>query len=49
MFDKARKVPMIGGSGLFRFVRGYVEATTRYLSLNTGDATVEYNVFVMHY
>ncbi|KAL0415722.1 UNVERIFIED_CONTAM: Dirigent protein 19 [Sesamum latifolium] len=48
-FNKVREMPVIGGSGLFRFARGYVQARTHTLDLKTGDATVEYNVYVMHY
>ncbi|KAF8398537.1 hypothetical protein HHK36_017467 [Tetracentron sinense] len=49
VFSTVREMPVIGGSGLFRFARGYVQAKTHTLDLKTGDATVEYNVFVMHY
>ncbi|XP_020583778.1 dirigent protein 22-like [Phalaenopsis equestris] len=44
-----REMPVVGGSGLFRFARGYVLARTHWLDLTTGDATVEYDVHVMHY
>ncbi|KFK38685.1 hypothetical protein AALP_AA3G147200 [Arabis alpina] len=44
-----REMPIVGGSGLFRFARGYVEARTKYLNLKNGDATVEYNCYVLHY
>uniref|UniRef100_A0A7N0UNC4 Dirigent protein n=1 Tax=Kalanchoe fedtschenkoi TaxID=63787 RepID=A0A7N0UNC4_KALFE len=49
VFDKVREMPVIGGSGLFRFARGYVEARTQWFDLKTGDACVEYNVYVLHY
>ncbi|KAL0460486.1 UNVERIFIED_CONTAM: Dirigent protein 19 [Sesamum latifolium] len=49
VFNKVREMPVIGGSGLFRFARGYVQARTHTVDLKTGDATVEYNVYVMHY
>ncbi|XP_050139928.1 dirigent protein 22-like [Malus sylvestris] len=49
VFNKVREMPVIGGSGLFRFARGYVEARTHYFNLTTGDAIVEYNVYVLHY
>ncbi|KAL0307913.1 UNVERIFIED_CONTAM: Dirigent protein 19 [Sesamum angustifolium] len=48
IFNKVREMLMIGGSGLFRFARGYVQARTHMLDIKTGDATVEYNVYVMH-
>ncbi|KAL7227098.1 hypothetical protein ACSBR1_022043 [Camellia fascicularis] len=47
--NPVREMPVIGGSGLFRFARGYVEAKTLKLDILTGDATVEYNMYVMHY
>ncbi|KAL7081687.1 hypothetical protein ACP275_14G054400 [Erythranthe tilingii] len=49
VLDKVREMPVIGGSGLFRFGRGYAEARTNKFDTKTGDATVEYNVYVMHY
>ncbi|KAI0496093.1 hypothetical protein KFK09_022400 [Dendrobium nobile] len=44
-----REMPVVGGSGLFRFARGYALARTHWLNLTSGDAIVEYNVHVMHY
>ncbi|KAK9048459.1 hypothetical protein SSX86_012793 [Deinandra increscens subsp. villosa] len=49
VFHKVREMPVIGGSGLFRFARGYVEASTHSFDIKTGDAVVEYNVHVLHY
>ncbi|XP_062173184.1 dirigent protein 22-like [Alnus glutinosa] len=49
VFSTVREMPVIGGSGLFRFARGYVQASTHSLDIKTGDATVEYNVYVLHY
>lgn len=43
-----REMPIVGGTGLFRFARGYVQART-YSFAKTGDAVVEYNIFVNHY
>ncbi|WOL11144.1 dirigent protein 22-like [Canna indica] len=44
-----RELPVVGGSGLFRLARGYVQAKTYSLDAKTGDTVVEYNVFVVHY
>jgi hypothetical protein len=44
-----REMPVVGGSGLFRFARGYAQAKTHDLDFKTGDAIVEYNVYVFHY
>ncbi|KZV13830.1 hypothetical protein F511_44983, partial [Dorcoceras hygrometricum] len=49
VFDKMREMPVIGGSGLFRFASGYAQARTHSFNLETGDATVQYDVYVMHY
>lgn len=47
--DLVREMPIVGGSGLFRFARGYVQAKTSSIDRKTGDAVVEYNIFVNHY
>ncbi|KAK8514724.1 hypothetical protein V6N13_103122 [Hibiscus sabdariffa] len=49
VFSTVREMPVIGGSGVFRFARGYVEAKTHTFDLKTGNAVVEYNVYVFHY
>ncbi|CAK9140067.1 unnamed protein product [Ilex paraguariensis] len=49
VFNKMREMPVIGGSGLFRFARGYVHARTHTVDLKSGDATVKYDCYVMHY
>ncbi|KAJ9181213.1 hypothetical protein P3X46_009366 [Hevea brasiliensis] len=49
VFSGVREMPIVGGSGLFRFARGYAQAKTREIDLKTGDAVVEYNVYVFHY
>ncbi|XP_073158200.1 dirigent protein 22-like [Henckelia pumila] len=49
IFNKVREMPVIGGSGLFRFASGYAQAKTHSFDLKNGDATVEYDVYVTHY
>ncbi|GLT96225.1 hypothetical protein SLE2022_138670 [Rubroshorea leprosula] len=49
VFSAVREMPVVGGSGLFRFAHGYAQARTHTFDLKTGDAVVEYNVFVFHY
>ncbi|KAF3787471.1 Dirigent protein 19 [Nymphaea thermarum] len=49
VMHRLREMPVVGGSGLFRMARGYALARTRWFNANTGDAIVEYNVYVFHY
>ncbi|KAM1431946.1 hypothetical protein FF1_014144 [Malus domestica] len=49
VFSAMREMPIVGGSGLFRFARGYAHASTHQFDIKTGDAVVEYNVYVFHY
>ncbi|KAH8485524.1 hypothetical protein Peur_070872 [Populus x canadensis] len=49
VFSTVREMPIVGGSGLFRFARGYAQASTHMFDRTTGDAVVEYNVYVFHY
>ncbi|KAF8411950.1 hypothetical protein HHK36_004508 [Tetracentron sinense] len=48
-YSKVREMPIVGGSGLFRFARGYAQAQNHLFNLTTGDAIVQYNVYVLHY
>ncbi|MBA0669911.1 hypothetical protein Goklo_029694 [Gossypium klotzschianum] len=43
VFSGVREMPVIGGSGVFSFARGYAEARTHTFDLKTGNAVVEYN------
>ncbi|KAJ4916442.1 Dirigent protein 2 [Raphanus sativus] len=46
IMSKVREMPIIGGTGAFRFARGYAQARTyKLVGLN---AVVEYNVFIWH-
>lgn len=49
VFSEVREMPIVGGNGAFRFARGYAQAKTHTFNLKTGDAIVEYNVYVYHY
>ncbi|XP_022153841.1 dirigent protein 22-like [Momordica charantia] len=49
IFDTVREMPVIGGSGRFRFARGYAQATTHFFNATSLDAIVEYNIYVLHY
>ncbi|GJT63837.1 dirigent protein 22-like protein [Tanacetum coccineum] len=44
-----REMPIVGGSGRFRYASGYALAHTVWFDPNTGDAIDEYNVYVKHY
>ncbi|TYH77981.1 hypothetical protein ES332_D04G193900v1 [Gossypium tomentosum] len=45
VLSAVREMPIVGGSGVFRFARGYAQAKTH--SITQIHAIVEYNVFVM--
>lgn len=49
VFSRVREMPIVGGSGVFRFARGYAQAKTHTFDVKTGNAVVEYNVYVFHY
>ncbi|KAL4376110.1 hypothetical protein GQ457_02G041000 [Hibiscus cannabinus] len=44
-----REMPVVGGSGTFRFARGYAEARTQSYDLKTGNTVDEFDVYVLHY
>ncbi|KAJ1265027.1 hypothetical protein BS78_08G046700 [Paspalum vaginatum] len=47
-FSAVREMAVVGGTGVFRWARGYAQARTHTLDLKTGDATVEYNLYIKH-
>ncbi|KAJ9184655.1 hypothetical protein P3X46_004359 [Hevea brasiliensis] len=49
IFSGVREMPIVGGSKIFRFARGYALAKTHTIDLKTNNAIVEYNVYVLHY
>ncbi|MED6181535.1 hypothetical protein PIB30_020105 [Stylosanthes scabra] len=38
-FSRVREMPIVGGSGVFQFARGYAKAKTFWLNTTSGDAT----------
>ncbi|KAJ4705528.1 Dirigent protein [Melia azedarach] len=49
IFSAVREMSIVGGSGIFRFARGYAQARTHFFDPKTLNAVVEYNVYVFHY
>ncbi|CAD5326144.1 unnamed protein product [Arabidopsis thaliana] len=48
IFSKVREMPIIGGTGAFRFGRGYAQAKTFTFNTTSGNAVVKYNVYIWH-
>ncbi|KMZ58297.1 hypothetical protein ZOSMA_78G00680 [Zostera marina] len=48
VLDDVREMPVVGGTGKFRLARGYALAHSINIDTTTGNAVVEYNVYVMH-
>ncbi|QCD95756.1 dirigent protein 21-like [Vigna unguiculata] len=48
VLDEIREMPIVGGSGVFRFARGYALANTVWSNSTSGNAIVEYHVWVYH-
>ncbi|KAJ0969424.1 hypothetical protein J5N97_022301 [Dioscorea zingiberensis] len=44
-----REMPVIGGTGRFRFARGYVLTQSYEFDIVKGDIIIEYDVHVLHY
>ncbi|XP_022958342.1 dirigent protein 22-like [Cucurbita moschata] len=49
ILNTVREMPVVGGSGRFRFARGYAQARTQFFNATSLDAVVEYNIYVLHY
>uniref|UniRef100_J3NBS7 Dirigent protein n=1 Tax=Oryza brachyantha TaxID=4533 RepID=J3NBS7_ORYBR len=48
VFSAVREMAIVGGTGVFRWAQGYAQARTHTLDMKTGDATVEYNLYIKH-
>ncbi|CAN7135116.1 unnamed protein product [Brassica rapa subsp. narinosa] len=48
VMSKVREMPIIAGTGAFRFGRGYAQARTFTFNTTSGNAVVEYNVYIWH-
>lgn len=49
ILQTVRELSVIGGSGRFRFARGFALANTYYFNPATFDAIVHYDIHVLHY
>ncbi|XP_030453253.1 dirigent protein 22-like [Syzygium oleosum] len=49
LFSKVREMPIVGGTGLFRLARGYVQTSTYLFDPNTGLLVLVYDFSVYHY
>lgn len=47
--EKVREMPVVGGTGAFRFATGYVKIRTQSTDTAAGKFVIEYNVYVFHY
>lgn len=48
IFEEVREMPIVGGSGVFRYARGFAVAKTFMFNTTCGTTIVEYNVSVLH-
>lgn len=48
ILEEVREMPILGGTGVFRFCRGYALLKTNMFNTTSGDAIVEYDVYVLH-
>ncbi|KAI4369152.1 hypothetical protein MLD38_017635 [Melastoma candidum] len=49
IFNEVREMTVIGGTGVFRFARGYAQARTYSVNATSQNAIVKYDVYVLHY
>ena len=50
VFTALREMPIVGGSGKFKFARGYAHASNYDFNVTKSlNAVVEYDVYVLHY
>ncbi|XP_051139596.1 dirigent protein 15-like [Andrographis paniculata] len=47
--EKSREMSIVGGTGKFRYGRGFVSVTTASFDPVTGDAVLQYDVNVVHH
>ncbi|KAI3966068.1 hypothetical protein MKW92_040605 [Papaver armeniacum] len=46
IMNPVREFPVVGGTGLFRFARGFANVKTFWANVTSGDAIVEYNSII---
>ncbi|KAI3966066.1 hypothetical protein MKW92_040603 [Papaver armeniacum] len=47
--DSERELPVVGGTGAFRFGRGFAVVKTHWVNATTHDLIEQYHVTIMHY
>ncbi|KAI3977246.1 hypothetical protein MKX01_035976 [Papaver californicum] len=49
VLSAVREMAITGGTGVFRFARGYVQLRTHFFNFTSGDASVKYDIYALHY